>query len=201
MCGMRFQRGHLLARLFHSVAVVALGAVCFASAANADPFEKSKQFPAIDEFRFGILATNLEGGGSNEGDYAINGELLFGRFRPNYADPVRQFLLNPRPHIGFSINPSGGTSQAYTGLTWDFKLTSKLFVEGSFGGAIHDGPTGDNNSDSYGCSLLFRESASVGIDLTDKLRVMATVDHISNAGLCPENQGLTNAGVRLGYRW
>jgi hypothetical protein len=28
---------------------------------------------------------------------------------------------------------------------------------------------------------------------------MATVEHMSNAGLCSQNRGLTNVGVRLGY--
>jgi len=27
------------------------------------------------------------------------------------------------------------------------------------------------------------------------------VSHMSNGGLCDENQGLTSAGVQLGYRW
>ncbi|WP_081449527.1 acyloxyacyl hydrolase [Rhodomicrobium vannielii] len=30
---------------------------------------------------------------------------------------------------------------------------------------------------------------------------MATIDHMSNAGLCDTNRGLTNAGVRLGYKF
>ncbi|HKH96014.1 MAG TPA: acyloxyacyl hydrolase, partial [Beijerinckiaceae bacterium] len=28
---------------------------------------------------------------------------------------------------------------------------------------------------------------------------MATVEHLSNAGTCAQNRGLTNVGVRLGY--
>ena len=31
--------------------------------------------------------------------------------------------------------------------------------------------------------------------------LMATIEHSSNAGLCSENRGLTNAGLRLGYRF
>ncbi len=30
---------------------------------------------------------------------------------------------------------------------------------------------------------------------------MATIDHMSNAGLCSENRGISNAGLRLGYKW
>ena len=28
---------------------------------------------------------------------------------------------------------------------------------------------------------------------------MATVEHLSNAGLCANNRGLTNVGLRVGY--
>jgi lipid A 3-O-deacylase len=28
---------------------------------------------------------------------------------------------------------------------------------------------------------------------------MATIEHMSNAGLCPQNRGLTNVGARIGY--
>lgn len=188
-------------RASHAVAGFVVGTLCFIAAANAEPYAKTKPFPALDEVRFGIYATNLDGANNIDGDIAINGELLFGRLRRDYADPVWQFLLNPRPHIGFSINPQGEVSQAYIGFSRDFYLTDRVFFESGFGAAIHDGPTDDNNTDSLGCPLLFHESATLGVELTEKLRVMATVEHSSNAGLCSENQGLTNAGVRLGYRW
>jgi hypothetical protein len=168
---------------------------------RAEPFEQTAPFLAVDEVRLGVLAANLDGGASEEADTLINGEVLFGRPEHAYSDPIRDYFLRPRPHIGFSVTPDRGTNQVYAGLTWDLKLTGGLFLETSFGGTLHDGPTGSIDTDSYGCSLMFRESASLGYALTAKMRVMLTVDHMSNAGLCDQNQGLTNAGVRLGYRW
>jgi lipid A 3-O-deacylase len=47
----------------------------------------------------------------------------------------------------------------------------------------------------------FRESASLGLALSPDWRLMGTVDHMSNAGLCGNNRGLTNAGVRLGIKF
>lgn len=199
---LRFARGGRTAivALRRSLGVLALSAAS-AVPALAEPFEYTPPFPAMDEFRVGVFAANLEGGGSEEGDYVINGELLFGRLEGSYGDPILDHYLRPRPHIGVSLATDEGTNQAYAGLTWDIKLTDRIFVETSFGGVLHDGPTDSDDPDSYGCSLLFRESASLGFALSPRARLLLTVDHISNAGLCDQNQGLTNAGVRLGYRW
>lgn len=184
----------------HGLRVSSLGALvamATISAIHAEPIGMWKSFPAVDELRMGVLATDLEDSKYNSGGAVINGEALFGRFRPNYSDSLRQFVFNPRPHLGFSFNPSlGGVSQAYAGLTWDLKLNEKLFFEASLGGTVHDGAT-----ESYGCSVMFRESASFGVNLTQSTRLMATVDHSSNGGLCDPNKGLTNAGLRLGYRF
>jgi hypothetical protein len=172
----------------------------FTAPASADPLKDGPGYSFIDEVRIGAMAANLEDG-SHGGDYTINGEVLFPRLGGgSYGDPIRDYFFHPRLHIGASISP-GGVDQVYTGLTWDHHLTDRIFFETSFGAALQDGETSGNDPDSYGCSLNFRESASIGIELTEHLRVMATVDHMSNAGLCDGNQGLTNAGVRLGYRW
>jgi lipid A 3-O-deacylase len=168
---------------------------------HAEPDHRTGPLFAVDEVRLGVLAANLDEGDSEDAETLINGEILFGRFSGPHGDPLHDFFLSPRPHIGFSVTPDDGTNQVYAGLTWDFRLSDRLFVEASFGGTLHDGPTASSDPDSYGCSLLFRESASIGYELTERLRLMLTVDHMSNAGLCDQNQGLTNAGVRLGYRW
>ncbi len=111
-------------------------------------------------------------------------------------------LLAPRFHLGGTINTAGKTSHAYAGFTWTIDLGASFFLEGSLGGAVHNGKTGDiayPDHNALGCSPLFRESASIGYRFTPQLSVMATVEHLSNAGLCSQNRGLTNAGVRLGY--
>jgi lipid A 3-O-deacylase len=170
-------------------------------AGRADPFERTAPFLMPEEIRVGMFAANLEEGGSEEADMLVNGELLFGRPEHNYGNPILDHFLRPRPHIGFSVAPDDGTNQFYAGFTWDIKLTDRLFLETSFGGTLHDGPTASDDPDSYGCSLLFRESASLGYAITETTRLLLTVDHMSNASLCDQNQGLTNAGVRLAHRW
>jgi lipid A 3-O-deacylase len=168
----------------------------------AQPPEELAPFFAITEIRLGVFAANLEESASEQAETVINGEVLFGKIPGHYSDPLWDYFLRPRLHLGFSLTPDeGGTSQAYAGVTWEFRLNDWAFIEASFGGAVHDGPTDGDDPDSYGCAVNFRESASLGFDLSERMRLLFTVDHMSNAGLCDQNQGQTNAGVRLGYRW
>jgi len=83
-------------------------------------------------------------------------------------------------------------------------LSNSFFIEGTFGGAYHDGPLSWHAPDyrsSYGCRLNFHESGSLGFGLDENWRMMATVEHMSNGGLCEPNAGLTTYGVRLGCKF
>jgi hypothetical protein len=153
----------------------------------------------IDELRFGVMAHNVEPSNA-EGGADINLEMLFARPAAHYDNAWLDVILRPRVHLGTNINTAGDTNQLYAGLTWDVKLTPKVSLELGFGGAAHDGPTGDSGPDSYGCPLNFRETASVGYALDDRWTVYGTVAHMSNANLCDRNTGLTSVGVRLGYK-
>jgi len=152
----------------------------------------------FSEVRGGVFA---HGPGSREsGSIDINGELLFSKpILP--TDPLIAFLI-PRLHIGGTVNTAGDTSQVYAGLTWTYDVTREVFVEGSVGGAFHDGETGRfprYDRVSLGCSPLIRATGSVGYRFSTNWSIMATVEHISNANTCHANQGLTNYGVRVGY--
>lgn len=129
----------------------------------------------------------------------INGEVLFKS--PDWLS----WAFAPRPAIGANINTGGGTSIAYAGLAWTFDVTPALFVEGSFGGAIHNGetsgPTNGRRRINYGCRFMFHENASLGYRLDDQSSLMLTIDHMSNASLCSPNPGLTGIGVRYGFKF
>ena len=67
---------------------------------------------------------------------------------------------------------------------------------------VYNGKTGDNvgpNRVALGCSPLFRESASVGWRFDEHWSLLATIEHLSNGGLCDQNRGLTNVGARVAY--
>jgi lipid A 3-O-deacylase len=137
----------------------------------------------------------------------VNGEILFAKPVVS-ADPFWQAFV-PRPTVGGSYNTGGRTSYAYIGATWTVDLfpetfNRRLFLDGFFGAAAHDGYTGPKAGTPYGfntlgCSPLFREAAALGFRITEHWSIMATVEHMSNAGLCANNRGLTNYGGKIGY--
>ncbi|RDI57774.1 acyloxyacyl hydrolase [Microvirga subterranea] len=151
----------------------------------------------LSEVRLGLSAHDP--GGPESGTANLTGEIL--SVRPfTFANPDLDLLV-PRLHLGGSLNFSGRTSFAYAGLTWTFDITPSIFIEGSLGGAVHNGETDPipAHHDALGCTALFRESGSLGVRVSENWSVMATVEHLSNAGLCSNNRGLTNVGLRVGY--
>ncbi|WP_353181758.1 acyloxyacyl hydrolase [Bosea sp. (in: a-proteobacteria)] len=152
----------------------------------------------ISELRGGLLAHNPAGRESGSAD--ANLEVLF--VKPfEAADPALAFLV-PRLHLGTTLNTAGDTSAVYAGFTWTYDFTDKLFAEVSAGAGFHNGQTGHlvpSDRIALGCSPLFRESASLGYRISRNWSVMATVEHMSNAGLCRSNPGITNYGLRVGY--
>jgi lipid A 3-O-deacylase len=180
-----------------TVALVALCGVCVTSAhaQSSNIWTRS----ILDEVRLGVLAHDIEPT-PNEDGIDFNVELLFKRPAAVYRSSLANILLRPRFHIGGSVNSSGDTNQLYAGLTWDIPLAPKWLLEVSFGGALHDGPADGTGGFSYGCAFNFRESISLGYQVSERWRVYGTVTHMSNADLCDFNSGLTSAGVRFGYK-
>ena len=149
------------------------------------------------ELRGGVFAHDPVS--PEKGSADINAEMLSPRLPINAG--AWQILV-PRLHLGTTINTAGKTSHGYTGLTWGYDLTKTLFVEASLGGDLNNGKTGNSlvqGRNAMGCSAAFRESGSLGYRFTGNLSLLATVEHVSNAGFCERNRGLTNMGLRLGY--
>jgi lipid A 3-O-deacylase len=178
----------VLAAIFLATLLVAAGA----------PAEAQDEYSLINEFRIGLFAHHVEPAGTEKGGLDVSAELLFRRHAFSYGSRLADIVLRPRVHVGASINVNGDTSQLYSGLTWDIPLTERVSLEVTFGGSLHDGQhTGEGSA--FGCALNFRESASIGFALTQRWRLYGTVAHMSNAGFCERNSGLTSAGLRLGY--
>ncbi|HLW92541.1 MAG TPA: acyloxyacyl hydrolase [Roseiarcus sp.] len=136
------------------------------------------------------------------GSVDINGEILAPKLWEG-TDPFWSMFI-PHPDLGATVNTAGKTSNLYGGAAWNFDITQRFFLSSDFGLGVNDGKTGANvppHWNEIGCNWWFHESESVGYRLTDAWSVMGTVEHSSNAGFCKQNRGLTNFGVRLGYRF
>jgi lipid A 3-O-deacylase len=134
------------------------------------------------------------------GSADINAEFLAPKL-PFAVDPRWSFLV-PRPHLGGTLNTKGRTSHAYAGFTWTYDVTERVFVEGGVGLDANNGKTGDIRVPHYnamGCAFGLHEMASLGYRMNLQWSLLATVEHVSNAGLCNQNRGLTNVGLRLGF--
>lgn len=164
-----------------------------------------KPFSIVSEVRIG---GSVQDPGSAEKDTNnINGEILFSKPLVS-PDPFWQAFV-PRPTVGGSYNLDGRTSFAYIGATWTVEIfpqffNNRVFLDGFFGAAAHNGATGAKRFvpfgfNALGCTPLFREAAALGFRITENWSIMATVEHLSNAGLCVNNRGLTNYGGRIGY--
>ena len=169
------------------------------------PVPAGAQTKLIDEFKIGGLAHDVTFLGRHvEGGADVNIEVLF------TPPDILGVIGSPRPHIGADINTSGNTSDGYFGLTWGIMLIQSLFnpgdgifVNGSLGGAVHDGftLTAPPDRKRLGSQILFRESVELGYQFNPTWNVSGYVDHISNANLAPRNAGITSAGARFGFKF
>ncbi len=180
-----------------AAALVAIGA---STARSADVLDGSA-FHAdgenyISELRLGVFAhdpTSRE----KDGLADLNAEVLF--VKP-WGSKLDWWM--PRPHIGTTLDFVGKTSIIYAGATWQYEIFDTVLLEATFGGSVNDGRSKATESMSgLGCPVLFRESLSLGYRFSPNWSLIATVEHNSNAGLCDGNRGLTNEGIRLGYRF
>ena len=115
-----------------------------------------------------------------------------------------RWIGSPRPEIGATINLQNEDDLFHAGLTWQLPIfDTPLYLEGTFGAAAVTGfttgaPAGRRN---YGCQVNFYERFGVGTHIGDHATATLTYEHTSNAGLCPANAGLSNLGLRLGWKF
>lgn len=159
----------------------------------------------LEEVRAGLYAQSCCGFGSSKEDgAAINAEAVFKSPR------ILSVLAAPRPVVGATFATDGdATNQIYAGLEWRAEA-ARWFVAGGVGGVVHDGETDRfdpiedaaraNSTVFYGCRVLFRLAGDVGYRVTDRLSASFHWNHISNAGICSENEGMDQIGLRLGLQ-
>lgn len=185
--------------------VLAAGPVAVA-AADFPPAPDSYMAGTAPRGPYGLLSEVRAGAfyhgydGPEAGTVDVNLELL----SPRVVDINAGYwnYLVPRLHLGGNINTGGRTSDGYLGLTWTTPSFYRFFGELTLGGSVNDGNTSFVPPPKYaaiGCHLMFRESVSLGYQISDHWNILATAEHISNDRLCARNAGITNFGARLGY--
>lgn len=152
----------------------------------------------LDEAKLGASAHDITLGGEHREPGAdITGELLF------TSPGLLRAIGRPRPHVGIAVNTAGATSYAYFGLTWTATVLGRGFVSGALGGAVHDGEINGDRPDrkQLGSRILFHEYVEAGYRVTPVVSLSVFLDHISNADLVRHNAGMTNVGLRTGFKF
>lgn len=152
----------------------------------------------ISEISLGVLKHD-QGPFTDTKEDGINAHIEIRFKSPDFLD----IIWGPEPHIGANFNSKGDTSQVFAGLSYEWLIWKGLFAGISVGGAYHNGETDSHLVDNkdLGCKLLFRESLTLGWEITEHHKIAAIFDHISNAKICDFNEGLENFGVRYSYRF
>ncbi|HSR73034.1 MAG TPA: acyloxyacyl hydrolase [Kiloniellales bacterium] len=180
-----------------SLLVLLLGRTASAATEGASDGTGEERSGVISELRAGLSAHDVAlFSGDKESGVDFDLEVLF--VSPRFLGTV----FSPRPLIGGSLNSAGDTSQLYGGIAWTWRFAPPLFIELGLNLALHDGELEERpDAKGLGCHLLFRESLSLGFHFGARHSLMATVAHISNAGLCDPNEGLDTVGLRYGFRF
>jgi lipid A 3-O-deacylase len=155
-----------------------------------------QSFPVnAQEIKIGILQHDFDSKFAHryEKGQNISIEYLFDKM-PGY--------LRAHPHLGASINNQGFTSNIYTGLTWQFDLKDFILIEATLGASINNGERlAAKKKRALGSKLLFRESFSIGYLFDKNHSIALIIDHISSADIRKPNPGLSDIGIRYGYRF
>lgn len=165
---------------------------------SGEEIHKSSNGNFIHEIKLGILMhdpDHLWSQQRKEDGVDLNAELIFSR-------PSLEMLKGTiRPNLGVSINTEGDTSKIYAGLLWQHIFKNNIFLNLGLGGALHNGEleTDDKHKKELGSRVLFRIPIEIGFLIKKHHAISLAFDHVSNAWLADENEGLDTIGIRYGY--
>jgi hypothetical protein len=153
----------------------------------------------LSEIRLGVLAHDPSGllsGFRREHGTDLNGEMIFSSALPLFGGVLR-------PAIGGTLNLQGDTSKLYAYGRWEYAVNSRFFIATGLGLAWHDGYTQLVRWDrkALGSHLLFHIPLEAGLNLDRRNSLSVYFDHMSNAYLKPENEGMDTVGIRYGIRF
>jgi lipid A 3-O-deacylase len=152
----------------------------------------------IAEIRGGVLAHNATDWYDDpRGEDGLDGnlEVLFAPTRPLLGGAIR-------PALGGTVSVGGHTNLAYADLRYERETPGGIFFGFGLGAAVHDGPLDDRRDrKALGSRVLFHVPLELGWRWDRHQSVSLYFEHVSNAGLAAENEGMDNLGLRYGYRF
>ena len=194
----------------HIVALALAMSAASGSAAQAQSLLSPEPFAGIvDEIRLGISAHDVSYTlFAKPWEYKLD-QIEDVTFDILFTSPdidAFRWIGSPRTDLGVTINLDGQDSLAHLSLTWQLPVfDTPFYIEGAFGGAIHNGyltgspdPTQRAN---FGCRINFYERYGVGAHLSENVTASLLYEHSSNNGWCDANQGLSNVGLRMGWKF
>ncbi|MBE7732728.1 acyloxyacyl hydrolase [Devosia faecipullorum] len=190
------------------VAVFWAFGVGFVPAQAQDLLDPRPLAGVVDELRFGLHAHDVHHAALpflvNQWDTSRVEDVSFDVLFTSPDLDAFRWIGAPRPEIGATINFAGRDSLVHANLTWQLPVfDTPFYLEAGLGAAIHDGAlTGAApGAKNFGCRVNFYERWGVGAHLSENATATLTYEHTSNNGWCAANDGLSNFGLRLGWKF
>ncbi len=194
-----------LRRMAVALGVLAMVGGAAAGGAAAQELGEPRQHPFISEMKAGALFHNIEDGDTVD----VNVEVLFHALPLRTGSDILDWVLRPRPHLGFSVNTNDEESRIYGGISYDLPLGNRFFLSGGGGLAISNNvvedpvPPGDDDADRpvLGSFWFFRGFAEAGFRLTERQSLSVIFEHSNASGIVDDSEGLNTLGLRYGLRF
>lgn len=162
----------------------------------------------LDELRAGIFAHNAYVGfipTSLDFDFSRIEDVKFSALFASPDPDALWWLGSPRLELGATVNLAGrGENMVHANLNWQLGLfDTPLYLELGFGGGVTDGALSGATAPArnFGCAVNFYESIGLGAHLGETVTATLVYEHMSNLGACQPNDGLSNVGVLLGWKF
>jgi hypothetical protein len=109
----------------------------------------------------------------------------------------------PSPYAFVAVNTGSSEHYASVGISW--KIGRQVYLRPGIGLAVHTAPISPNRPEpleGMGSRILFQPEIGVGVQVSERVSVEASLVHLSHATLLDgHNPGMDNVGVRLNYRF
>lgn len=203
--------GEVVVSKLHIATLAIAASMSLAAPAQAQSLMAPEHFAnVVDELRFGVgyhmvYYTMLPPATPQELYLDRLEDISFDVLFTTPSIDVFYWLGSPRPEIGTTLNLKGEDSLLHAGLTWTVPLfDTPFYVEGTFGAATHNGYLGNEapaGRRKYGCRVNFYERFGIGVNVSDNVTATIAYEHMSNAGLCEFNAGISNLGLKMGWKF